>query len=273
MEGERDGALDPNAGSGYWMLVDISPLTEITPDWILSNGMHKEGDNSRFRAIGEGRFRPHRLFAVSAAENGKVVSALIFEEYPDTSMFWGSFRKDGEVYLMNCRGRAGIYTLPDCRGRGLARAVTSKFFGEITSSPKNGAVNLIAHQYTIDALFRPLRDVRNWFPTPAPLGRNHWERQLKESFRFIPNPTPVTKDEAIATLLSKGWKVREESNGRLSLWDSGVDEEWGKVERTEFAGQVPKKFLGEKTGRPLGRPQSGRAGATKEPGASLGMLF
>lgn len=215
---------------------------EIAPDWIISNGMHK-GENSRFREIGEGRIRAHRLLAVSATERGIPVSTLVFEEYPDVSMFWGSFRKDGELFLMNCRGRAGIYTRPEFRGRGLAKAVAEKFIEDIAPSGRPGAVNLVAHQSDIAPFLFPLRSVRNWFTTPSPLGRNHWENQLKDAFRSIPKPTPSDKERVIGTLLSKGWKIREEPSGRLSLHDSGLADEWGKISRTEFAGQVPRKFL------------------------------
>jgi GNAT superfamily N-acetyltransferase len=227
--------------------ITISPLLKISPEWILKHGMHNGTTNSRFYAIASGGCKPHQLYSVSAKDEGnnKVIATLIFEEYPDTALYWGSFSKDRKRYLMNCKGRVGLYTTPEYRRRGIAHAISKAFCQAMIPKGIPNAINIIAHQHNISKFFEEFKKTRNWFPTTAPLGRNLWENQIKKEFSSIMTPISVTNKTAIETLIDKGWHLNETKNrqGTITpcLSDSSTHPEWGSMQfnRDEFLGMVP----------------------------------
>lgn len=260
--------------------VVIGGLRDIQPEWILENKMHHGSENSRFFAIATGKYHPHRLRAVEAKVGGRVVAAAIFEEYPDTSPYWGSFSKNRQHYLMRGRGRVGLYTLPEFRGRGIARKMAARFIEEMLKEKTSGAINLVAHQFTISNFFRELNSHRGWASTPTPIGRNIWESQLKKQWGYRPEPEPVSKSTAIEVLVQKGWRVKPEVDGKFSLEDNSEHEEWGELRRVEFFKRVPawhsalRHEVGERNAPPckVGLPRGGGGkGEQLSPRRGLGL--
>lgn len=206
-------------------------MIQIDPSWILQHGMHNDPNNSRFYNIASGKVTPFRLWAEPILEDGIVISVAIFEEYPDTAAFWGSFTSNRKRHLMKCHGRIGLFTLPEHRKKGNAQRALNLMLEELSLKAVPETINLIAGAHTIIHRFKQL-PWPQWAPVVPPVGRNFWEEILRKKIQQSRQPSYVTTQRAIEVLKSKGY-IEKERDGKMRLFDETHHPEYRTLTRFE----------------------------------------
>jgi hypothetical protein len=205
-------------------------MIPIRPEWISENRIHNP-ENSRFLSIASGKVKPYELWAQAIYKDGEVISAAIYEKYPDTAAFWGSFTCNRKRFLMRCHGRIGLFTKIEHRNQGHAQTALEFMLAEILMGEIPNTINIIAGAPRILKRFGTL-DWPRWAALRAPIGRNFWEEDLRKRIGEGRTPPFVSTRTAIEVLKSKGY-IEKEVDGRMRLHDETKDPEHGTLKRTE----------------------------------------